>query len=84
MNERSLRVLEWPKIRSQVAERASFSLGKALVESLEPSTDYGTVREQLALTSEAVALLWKSGDPPMGGESDVATALERAKRGGVP
>jgi len=66
-----------------VAERASFSLGKALVESLEPSTDYGTVREQLALTSEAVALLWKSGDPPMGGASDVATALERAKRGGV-
>lgn len=83
MNDRSLRVLEWPKIRSQVAERASFSLGKELVEGLEPSTDLETVRKELALTSEALALIWKAGDPPMGGASDVRAGIQRAQRGGV-
>lgn len=83
MNDRSLRVLEWPKIRAQVAEQASFSLGKALVERLQPASDLDTVRSQLTLTSEALALLWKHGDPPLGGASDIRPAVERAQRGGV-
>lgn len=83
MNEKSLRVLEWPKIRAQVAERASFSLGKAMVQELTPATDLESVQERLTLTSEALALVWKHGDPPMGGASDVRPAVERAKLGGI-
>ena len=77
MNDRSLRVLEWPKIRAQLAERASFSLSKARVETLQPATDLESVRQRLTLTSEALALIWKHGDPPMGGASDVRSPVER-------
>lgn len=83
MNERSLRVLEWPKIKAQVAERASFSLGKELVENLTPALDIDVVREQLALTSEALALIWKHGEPPMGGASDIRSVISRAALGGI-
>lgn len=83
MNERSLRVLEWPKIKAQVAERASFSLGKELVENLTPAVDIDEVRERLAMTSEALALIWKHGEPPMGGASDIRAVVTRAALGGT-
>ena len=83
MNERTLRVLEWPKIRSIVADKTSFSLSREMVEALSPSTDMDEVKQRLALTSEALSLLWKHGEPPFGGASDIRSAIKRAVIGGV-
>ena len=83
MNERTLRVLEWPKVRAIVADKTSFSLSREMVETLSPSTDMEEVRERLKLTSEAHSMLWKSGEPPFGGASDVRSVVQRAAIGGV-
>lgn len=83
MNEKSLRVLEWPKVRQLVAERASFSLSRELINELLPKTDVQEVVRDLSLTSEGVRLLWKHGDAPFGGASDIRGAVGRARLGGV-
>lgn len=83
MNEKSLRVLEWPKVREQVAAKASFSLSREMVEELAPSTQLKEVVHQLTLTSEAVRLLWKHGEAPFGGASDIRTVINKARLGGI-
>ena len=55
MNERSLRVLEWPKIKAQVAERASFFPWERTSRKPNSRPWTQTVRERLAMTSEALA-----------------------------
>ena len=64
MDERSLRILEWDKIKQQVAEFASFSLGKQLILALEPSANFDEVERNLEQTTQALALLWKHGVLP--------------------
>ena len=83
MNEKSLRVLEWPKVRELVAQRASFSLSKEKISEMLPHTDMGQVVHELALTTEGVRLLWKHGDAPFGGASDIRAVVGRAKLGGT-
>jgi len=83
MDQRSLRVLEWDKIKQQVAELASFSLGKQRALNLHPSDEYQEVEARQELTTQAVALLWKQGTPPFGGASDITSILQRAGIGGV-
>ena len=83
MNEKSLRVLEWLKVRELVAERTSFSLSRELMGQLQPSTDFNEVVSSLTLTSEGVRLLWKHGEPPFGGASDIRAVVGRARLGGV-
>lgn len=83
MDERSLRVLEWKKIKSIIAELASFSLGKEMVMALEPTTNYHEVVASLNLTTQALNLLWKHSEPPFGGANDVSAVLKRAQIGGV-
>ena len=83
MNERSLRVLEWDKIKQKVAEKASFTLGKELVMQLEPVNDFDEVQRRLRLTSAALEQLWKYNDPPFGGAANIFPVLERAAIGGL-
>lgn len=83
MNEKSLRVLEWPKVRELVAERTSFSLSRERIQELNPSRDFAEATRNLALTSEGVRLLWKHGDAPFGGASDIRKVVGRARLGGV-
>ncbi|MFY9435795.1 MAG: endonuclease MutS2 [Limnochordia bacterium] len=83
MDQRSLRVLEWDKIKQQLAELASFSLGKQRALALQPSDDYAEVESRQALTTAAVSMLWKNGAPPFGGASDVTAIIQRAAVGGI-
>lgn len=83
MNEKSLRVLEWPKVRELVASRTSFSLSRDLVSELTPKTTLNEVTRELALTTEGVRLLWKHGEAPFGGASDIRAVVGRARLGGV-
>ena len=41
MNEKSLRLLEWWKVRELVASRTSFSLSREAISALMPRTQLG-------------------------------------------
>lgn len=48
MNERSLRVLEFTKIRAQLAQYCVSDMGKALCEALNPSNHIEDVLQDAA------------------------------------
>lgn len=82
MNERSLRVLEFNKIKEKLRKYAVTSGGKELVDSLAPYSSAYEVREALEESREALELLIKKGNPPFEGLHDVREGIERAKKGG--
>ena len=53
MDDRTLRVLEYDKIKAMLASHAACSLGKGRALTLEPRADVAWVRDRLAETSEA-------------------------------
>ena len=57
MNERSLRVLEFTKIRAQLAQYCVSDMGKALCEALNPSNRIEDVLRMQQETDEAHSLL---------------------------
>src|SRR5690554_5896602 len=83
MNEKSLKVLEWPKVREIVADKTSFSLSREAIQKLMPGTNLVEINRQLELTSEAVRMLVKQGEAPFGGASDIRSVVNRANIGGV-
>jgi len=82
MDERTLRILEFAKIRARLASRAVTTVGRELAEALLPSGDVEIVRTALAETSEAEALTG-DGEVPLRGTHDVRDALQRASIGSV-
>ena len=82
MNERSIRVLEFYKIKEKLRKYAVTSGGKELVDKLAPYSSAYEVREALEESREALELLIKKGNPPFEGLHDVREGIERAKKGG--
>lgn len=80
MNPRTLKVLEYDKILTRIAEHCSFSAGADLASSLLPSDDLVTIQEWLAQTQEAYKLLDQKADIGFGGVHDVRPLLDRAER----
>jgi DNA mismatch repair protein MutS2 len=81
MNEKSVHVLELPKILEQVARHSSFSAGAELIRRLTPTSD---LREALAWqqeTTEARALLDAKSELTLGGARDVREAATQATHG---
>jgi DNA mismatch repair protein MutS2 len=83
VNDKTLDLLEFPKILQRVAARASFSATKELVGELRPTTDVVEVRRRLAVTSEARRLLEIKSSFSLGGARDVRIAVRRAELGGT-
>ncbi|MCD6291417.1 MAG: Smr/MutS family protein [Anaerolineae bacterium] len=80
MDEKALHILEFDKIRAQLAEHTSFSAGRELALALQPTSDMGLARERLAETAEARTLLEQNTNIHMGGVHDVRPLLPRAER----
>ncbi|HWI60225.1 MAG TPA: endonuclease MutS2 [Symbiobacteriaceae bacterium] len=83
MDERTLRTLEFAKIREKLAERAATVLGKEICEDLAPSTEFLEVKHRQDETSEARRLYMAGGSIPLGGIHDLRAAVQRAIRGGI-
>jgi DNA mismatch repair protein MutS2 len=81
MNEKSLRVLEFNKIKEIIKNYTSTSAGKDLVENIAPYNNIYEVREHLQETFEAYMLLVKKGSPPFEGLYDVRDGISRAEKG---
>ena len=86
--QKTLERLEWPQILARLGEHArtpqgrSRFLGEASATALfEPSA--GGVRERLAETAEARAILSMGDRPPLGGAKELDGSLRRTRKGGV-
>ncbi|MFO0809566.1 MAG: DNA strand exchange inhibitor protein [Gemmataceae bacterium] len=83
MDQHTLDLLEFPRIREAVAAYAACSLGKELARRLDPLTDANRVRAELALVSEMVHAIGLGQSPPFGGLHDVRLPVRRASIGSM-
>jgi DNA mismatch repair protein MutS2 len=83
MDPNALDVLEFPAIRERIAGATATEPGAALAGRLEPSPDVAEVARRQTLTSEAIALLDESLEPPLDGIRDVREQAAHAALGGT-
>ena len=83
MNLKYQQILELPKILERLAEHPSFSAGRELALSLQPSPDVDEVARRQGETSEARALLDGRADVSLGGARDVRPLVDRAEHGAI-
>ena len=81
MDQHTLRLLEFDKVREVLAGYAASSLGRDLCRGVEPSTAVETIRAELALVTEMVEELDASNPPPLSGLHDVRLMVKRAAIG---
>ena len=83
MTERSLRVLEFHKIRAQLSQYCVSDMGKALCDALTPSNRIDEIRRMQQETEEAHVVLTYLGGTPMIPFTDVKASLHLAEIGSV-
>ncbi len=81
IDQKTLSILEFNKIRELVAGHASFSGGRDLALAMQPTTDMEEAREWQAETREAVTLFESDSGVTIGGARDVRRAADNALRG---
>lgn len=83
MQERIFKVLEFNKVKEQLLEHVSSSLGKRKAEALLPSVDFAEVERLQEETDEAAKVLRIKGNVPLGGIFDIRPNVKRATIGGM-
>ncbi|WP_379965572.1 endonuclease MutS2 [Ectobacillus sp. sgz5001026] len=83
MQERTLRILEYDKVKEQLLEHVSCSLGRDKVIQLLPTTDFEEVQYLQETTEEGVFVLRLKGHAPLGGVTDIRPNVKRAKIGSM-
>ncbi|MCM3242475.1 endonuclease MutS2 [Cytobacillus oceanisediminis] len=83
MQERVLKILEFNKVKEQLLEHVSSSLGRKKAINIRPSTDYEEVIRRQEETDEAVTVLRIKGNVPLGGIFDIRPHVKRAVIGGM-
>ena len=81
MNEKALHVLEFNKVRAQLAGHTTFSGGAALARDLWPTTDYDEALRWQQETAEALSMFANQVSVSVGGARDVREPAELALRG---
>ncbi|MCB2353983.1 endonuclease MutS2 [Clostridium estertheticum] len=80
MNTKSLKVLEYYKIKEKIKAYTHTKAGKDIIDNLEPYTNVYEVKEHLQETNEALLLLSRKGSAPFEGIYDVRSAIIRASK----
>lgn len=83
MNNKSLKALEFNKIREQLEKFASSSLGKKKVSALMPSTSFEEVVKWQDETDEGATIIRLKGQIPLEGIFDITPHAKRARIGGM-
>jgi DNA mismatch repair protein MutS2 len=81
MNEKALRLLEFPKIREMLSTYAATNIGSALCLQLPVHSTLDQVKRLQAETQEALVILTFRGDSPMVPFQDMRDALHLAQKG---
>jgi DNA mismatch repair protein MutS2 len=79
MDSHALDVLEFDRIRTQLAEACQSPMGRGLAFSLKPATDAPRVRQLQTQLREAAALHASSQPIPLPGLDDLSGLLERVR-----
>lgn len=83
MDEKTLQLLEYPKILERLASYCAFDASKEMARNLHPTGDIFIARLRLQETSEAVQLYVTHSDLTIGGARDVRGPVDLAQHGGV-
>jgi DNA mismatch repair protein MutS2 len=83
MDARTLRVLEYDKIKALLERHCASSLGKDLARRLQPRTEAAWIADRLAETSEACKALAERGAFPLGGLQDIRGLCRKAQVGAM-
>ncbi|MCR4420623.1 MAG: endonuclease MutS2 [Clostridia bacterium] len=83
ITEKTLELLEFPKIRQKLAGHCDTPLGRELALALTPAIDPTVVAARLEETAEAEEILRRYGGPSLSGAGDLRPLLERVGVGGV-
>lgn len=83
MNEKSLKVLEFNKIKEMLIDKAESQLGKDLAKSIMPLLDIKEVEVLQKETEEALSLLMQRGNPPLYGIHSISYEIKRVEIGGT-
>ena len=81
MNEKALRILEYPKIIDMLTGYASSPMGKDLCRNLMPSSDLSEILKGQMETSDALSRILKKGSLSFSGIRDIRGSLLRLKVG---
>jgi DNA mismatch repair protein MutS2 len=83
MDDKSLGMLDFPKIKEILAEYASFSASRDLVKELKPLTDYNRITLLLKQTAEARHLLLLNEAYTVGSTIDIRSKVRLAALEGI-
>lgn len=83
MDEKTLEILEFPKILTRLAGYSAFSASQELALTLKPTRSLEEARRRLQVTSEAARLLSINDSVSIGGAVDIRPLVSLAARGGV-
>jgi DNA mismatch repair protein MutS2 len=83
MDEKTLKMLEFPKVMAKLADYAAFSASSELAGSLAPAEKLEEAEKRLQRTSEARRLLSVNDSISIGGANDIRPLAALAARGGV-
>jgi len=83
MQQKVLKILEFDKVKEQILEQASSSLGQDKVRNLVPSVDFDEVVKLQEETDEAATVLRIKGNVPLSGIHDIRAHIKRSVIGGV-
>lgn len=83
MDAHSLQILEFPKLRELLTRYAATSLGRELVNQLEPDTNVDRIRQAHQLVTEMVTTLGQGNIPSFGGITDIRLLIRRATIGAM-
>lgn len=83
MQQRVLKVLEFNKIKEQLHEHVSSSLGREFIDELIPSTNFEEVVRRQEETDEASNVIRLKGNVPLGGIFDIRPHIKRSTIGGM-
>ena len=81
MNERTLRVLEYPKIIERLVKYAGSLPGKRLCREMTPSDDPGEIARMQRETTDALGRVYQKGSVSFSGVKDLRDSLRRLEIG---
>ena len=81
MNEKTLRVLEYSKIKNMLIDEATSSIGKKIAEEIFPLNNSSEIMQLLEETAEASEIIIKSGNIPFSVIYDIKEYLKIAEIG---
>ena len=83
MNEKSLRILEFNKIKDKIKKYARTNAGKEKISDLAPYDNVYEINNKLDETNEALEVILDKGNPALEGLFDIHEGVERARKGGT-